>query len=572
MDPVLATSAALRPAGFSHRTASPASIASATAAACRSGGAATRTPSGRWWARRPAREAWSRTPAPPRLSRAAGTGSTTSVISTAVEPPRARRCIRPMRPAPIRARVALSSATATRSHASHAGSRGVCSPGVSVHAAAAANDRIGGMPPGDADLTDLRSDYSAPAAGGRPVPRAVWIVAALTVALLAAFGGGYGYHRDELYFQEAGRHPAFGYPDQPPLVPLLAAAVDVLGGGNLWVFRLIPALLVGATVVLAALTSRELGGSARDQAWTATAVALRSTILGAGHLFSTTTFDLALTTACVLLLVRAVAAPDRLARWVALGVVTAVALEVKTLPATVLVCCGVGILLAGPRHVLLRPGVWLAAGIGVLGALPNLLWQNANGWPQLELARAIAAGGSGTSVGRALVVPLQLELTGPVPAVPLVAGLVVLLTAAWARPWRWIAVGYLAMLVFVVVTGGKPYYLLGFVPALIAAGVPGVRAWVERGRLRRWVVGLLVVVQLVVSAVIALPVVPVASLASTPVVDINYDAGEAVGWGALPAAVEPAFAQGPAGERAGAGGVAGNYGEGGALGRARREG
>src|SRR3954452_17020423 len=404
------------------------------------------------------------------------------------------------------------------------------------------------------------------------VPRAVWIVAALTVALLAGFGGGYGYHRDELYFQEAGRHPAFGYPDQPPVVPLLAAAVDVLGGGNLWVFRLIPALLVGATVVLAALTSRELGGSARDQAWTATAVALCSTILGAGHLFSTTTFDLALTTACVLLLVRALAVPDQLGRWVVLGVVAAVALEVKTLPATVLLCCGVGILLAGPRLVLLRPGIWLAAVIALVGALPNLLWQNAHGWPQLELARSIAAGGSGTSVGRALVVPLQLELTGPVPAVPLVAGLVVLLTAAWARPWRWIAVGYLAMLVFVVVTGGKPYYLLGFVPALIAAGVPGVRAWVERGRLRRWVVGVLVGVQLVVSAVIALPVVPVAWLASTPVVDINYDAGETVGWDAFTATVERAFAQLPADERAGAVGLAGNYGEAGALDRARREG
>jgi hypothetical protein len=421
-------------------------------------------------------------------------------------------------------------------------------------------------------MTATRVDRTVGPIRAPGLSRAVWVVAGLAVALLAAFGGGYGYHRDELYFQEAGRHPHFGYPDQPPLVPLLAAAVDTLGGGSLWVFRLVPALLVGVTVVLAALMSRELGGVPRDQAWTAAAVALCSTILGAGHLFSTTTFDLALTTACVLLLVRALSAPDRLGRWAALGVVAAVALEVKTLPATVLLCCGVGILLAGPRSVLLRPGVWLAAAIALVGALPNLLWQNAHGWPQLELARSIAAGGSGTSVGRALVVPLQLELTGPVPAVPLVAGLVVLLTAAWARPWRWIAVGYLAMIVFVVVTGGKPYYLLGFVPALLAAGIPGVRAWVERGRLRRWVVGLLVGVQLVVSAVIALPVVPVAWLASTPVVDINYDAGETVGWDAFTATVERAVAQLPADERAGAVVVAGNYGEAGALDRARREG
>jgi hypothetical protein len=175
-------------------------------------------------------------------------------------------------------------------------------------------------------------------------------------------------------------------------------------------------------------------------------------------------------------------------------------------------------------------------------------------------------------VGRALVVPLQLELTGPIPAVPLVAGLIVLLTAAWARPWRWIAVGYLAMIVFIVVTGGKPYYLLGFVPALLAAGIPGVRAWVERGRLRRWVVGVLVGVQLVVSAIIALPVVPVSSLASTPVVDINYDAGETVGWDAFTATVERAAAQVPAAHRADLVVVASNYGEAGALDRARRRG
>jgi hypothetical protein len=222
--------------------------------------------------------------------------------------------------------------------------------------------------------------------------------------------------------------------------------------------------------------------------------------------------------------------------------------------------------------VLLRPGVWLAAAIALAGALPNLLWQNAHGWPQLELARAIAAGSSGTSVGRALVVPLQLELTGPVPAVPLVAGVIVLVTAAWARPWRWIAVGYLVMLVFVVVTGGKPYYLLGFVPALIAAGVPGVRAWVERGRLRWWVVGVLLGVQLVVSAIIALPIVPVTSLASTSVVDINYDAGETVGWDAFTRAVSQALARVPTASRANLVVVARNYGEAGALDRARREG
>src|SRR4051794_2147735 len=71
------------------------------------------------------------------------------------------------------------------------------------------------------------------------LPRGAWLAAAGVLAVLAAAAAGYGYHRDELYFLEAGRHPAFGYPDQPPLVPLLAAAADAASGGSLVLFRLV---------------------------------------------------------------------------------------------------------------------------------------------------------------------------------------------------------------------------------------------------------------------------------------------------------------------------------------------
>ena len=52
------------------------------------------------------------------------------------------------------------------------------------------------------------------------------------VVLLLSVAGRYGYHRDELYFLRAGREPAFGYVDQPPLSPLLAHAADTLFGGR----------------------------------------------------------------------------------------------------------------------------------------------------------------------------------------------------------------------------------------------------------------------------------------------------------------------------------------------------
>ena len=46
--------------------------------------------------------------------------------------------------------------------------------------------------------------------------------AAFVVALHLATNNTLGFHTDELYYLACGRHPALGYVDFPPLVPLLA--------------------------------------------------------------------------------------------------------------------------------------------------------------------------------------------------------------------------------------------------------------------------------------------------------------------------------------------------------------
>src|SRR5919198_1571394 len=102
-----------------------------------------------------------------------------------------------------------------------------------------------------------------------PRPSIAWrwlgLLTAAFAALELATSDRYGYHRDEQYFIAIGGHPAFGYVDEPPLVPLLAHALDAVSGHSLFWLRL-PAAIAGAAVVLVTgLIAREFGGGRAEQ-------------------------------------------------------------------------------------------------------------------------------------------------------------------------------------------------------------------------------------------------------------------------------------------------------------------
>jgi len=392
--------------------------------------------------------------------------------------------------------------------------------------------------------------------------RPVLVLSGAVALLLLAVSGRYGYHRDELYFLASGRHLAWGYPDQPPLTPLLARLMSSIAPGSLPVLRLPSDLAMGATVYLTGCTAWELGAQRSAQVLAAACLAVSAVVLAAGHLLSTTTIDLALTTAFVWLVVRILrTGRDRL--WLPAGAVAGAALFDKGTIAAVVLVLVAALLVAGPRSVFRSR--WWPAGAVVAAALwaPYLVWQARHGWPQLTVAGDIAGGGSGTSAPRTLFVPMLAVLVSPFLAPVWVTGLVRLLRAPALRPFRALGVAFLLLSVLVLLAGGKPYYVAGMLPLLLAAGSQPVVDW-ACDRPRRAALAAAFALSLPVM-VVTLPLLPAATLHRTSVVALNYDAGETVGWPSYVAQIARVYDAVPAGERAAI--LASNYGEAGAVDR-----
>jgi hypothetical protein len=161
--------------------------------------------------------------------------------------------------------------------------------------------------------------------------------------------------------------------------------------------------------------------------------------------------------------------------------------------------------------------------------------------------------------------PFQLVLLGLIAPI-WVAGLVRLLRGAALRRYRALGVAFIVLLAVFTVTGGKPYYLGGMFSVVLAAGGQPTLDWVRRGgsRLRARLV-IAAVAATLAEILVTLPVVPVADLHKAPIVALNYDAGETVGWPAYVREIGGVYRSLPPAQRPSAIVLGSNYGEAGAV-------
>lgn len=306
-------------------------------------------------------------------------------------------------------------------------------------------------------------------------------VAIATFAFHLVLSGRYGFHRDELYYLAAGRRPALGYVDHPPLVPLLARAITEVTGEHLWPLRAVAGAVHGVVVLLAALIARELGGGRRALLLAAVATATMPLFVATGSLFQTVVLDQMWWAVVLLLVVRLLEGADP-RWWVAVGVVFGLGLQTKS----TITLLGLGLaagLVAVPsaRGHLRTPWLWAGCALALALWLPNLGWQALNDWPSLEFIR-----NNNERVrdeeGRVGFVALQVAYIGPL-ALPFVgAGMIWL----WrSRSWRVLAVSAATVAAVLLVVGGKAYYLGPLYVLGVAAGAVATEGWLSAVP-RRW--------------------------------------------------------------------------------------
>ena len=378
------------------------------------------------------------------------------------------------------------------------------------------------------------------------------------IALHLATNNTLGFHTDELYYLSCGLHPALGYVDFPPLVPLLARLETGLLGVSPWALRVLPSLLGGFLVALSGAYVRRLGGSLRLQGIALLAAVAAPFLLGSNWVFQTVTFD-QVTWMVAMYWFLCLVIDQRPKYWVYLGVTLGIGLEVKYTIVGLILGMGLAVLVAPSLRAKLRTRYpWIAIAIALLIWAPNLAWQVAEGFPTLIYLTNHSGSGGGPVT---YLIQLGVYFFFLIPL--WVAGMISLFRSQQLRPIAVASAVPLLLFLFV----GKSYYAAGTIPVTLAQGLMATSR-IERPKLRfRLQLAVVVgsVVEFVVFFFLVVPVTPPDRIHTTSLDSINEVFADSVGWNDVAKQVTTIYDDLPATERSNTVVISAYYGVPGAL-------
>jgi 4-amino-4-deoxy-L-arabinose transferase-like glycosyltransferase len=394
-------------------------------------------------------------------------------------------------------------------------------------------------------------------------------MAFIAVLLHILFNGQYGFHRDELDFIMNARQLDWGYVSYPPITPFFARIGLELFGESLCGLRVIPAVVQGIVMMLAALMARDLGGKRNAQIMTALAVFISPISLMGGTLIMYFTFDYLWWVLTAFFMIRLLVTDD--ARYW-LGIGAAIGLGMMTKYTMIFWVAGLvfAVLVTDARKYLRSKWLYLGAGLALLIFLPNLIWQMRHDFIAIEYLSAIHT--RDVEWGRAEgFLPGQLyEATNPFTLPLWAVGLVTCLFAVSMKRFR--ALGWMFIVTFVlfIINQGRSYYTGPSYVMLLAVGSVYFENWLATKSMGQRKLGFGILWALLAIGGVAFfiaikPIAPISSPLWDITSDLNGEVVEMVGWQDLTAQVAEIYKSIPESEKPRTAILAGNYGEAGAL-------
>ncbi len=416
----------------------------------------------------------------------------------------------------------------------------------------------------DARLRRLTAEYGLPA-----------LLAVLTLILHALANAHYGFFRDELYFIICGRFPDWGYVDQPPITPLLAAASQIFGH-SLFLLRVVPALFAAGGVFVTVRLVRELGGERFAQLLVGICVALAPVLASFGGKVGTDEAGLLLWPLAALFVARLINGADP-RWWIGVGLALGIAGEAKYSVLFFGIALLVGIALSPSRRILLTPWLLAGAGCALLVVAPNVAWQAAHGYPMIELLQN-GANGKNVVLSPVAYILSNIVILNPLLSLVWIAGLV----WAFVKPaTRWIGWTFVLLMTIMIVLHAKDYYPANVYPLIFATGAVLIELVTRRITLLRPAIAGIAILAGAAMLPLALPILPLNQLVAyqspfmhlpvsasehhRKVPRIESDFADMHGWPEMVASVTTIYNALPAKERARTGINGGNYGEAAAI-------
>jgi|WetSurMetagenome_2_1015567.scaffolds.fasta_scaffold60478_2 hypothetical protein len=295
----------------------------------------------------------------------------------------------------------------------------------------------------------------------------IWGIAALSVVMHLAFYNTLGFHRDELLYFSLGTHPSAGYASVPPFTGIMAYVMIHLAGSNLFSARLLPALLSGVLVIIAARITKELKGGPYARILAAIGILVIPINMRGFYMFQPVFFDVFFWTLIFLIVLKWMnSGKDRYLYL--LGMITGVSLLNKYLVLLLLFSFVLVLPFTRYRTLFRHWALYLAVLLALLVFLPNLIWQITHHLPVITHMKALHDSQL-VHVSRVSFLTDQLFL-GLLSSLLILPALLGTFFSKALKPARPLVAASLLVIFLLCLLRGKSYYTTGVLPFLVCTG------------------------------------------------------------------------------------------------------